>query len=189
MHKITKILLNNGKMLLQSRMPDKGLAKLAHNALQHELYYALAPAGTTLERAESILEGGLTSWQDTLPELIKTFKQIADRYPSSSICVQMLVAEPNDFPFNEDFEISSRPYRLIIDDIVYMSAPTSDLSTERLYEFINYDIGLGAAIILLDRPFTKEWLTLESREKENSILSISYDIYDGESFVYLIQGQ
>lgn len=185
MHKVTKILLDDAKIFLKERSPDNGLAALAHESLQDKPCYALAPEGTKQSRAESLLEGGLTSWHDTLPELIEIFKIITDQYPNSFICVQMLVAGPNDFPRNEGFEISSRPYRSIVDGIVYISAPTTDISPERLYEFINYDIGFKTAIILLDRPLTEEWFSLKPNEKKDSILAISYDVYDGESFLYL----
>ena len=185
MHKIKKILLSSAKKYLQDRVPDKGLAKLAHQALKDKPCYALVPEGTTPGRAESLLEGGLTSWQDTLPALIEILKREAEEHSNSFLCVQMLVAGPKDFPYGEDFEVSSRPHRLIIDGVVYLSMPISDMNAKYLSEFINYDIGFGTAIILLDSPLTDEWLMLASSEKENSILSISYDIYDGESFLLL----
>lgn len=188
MRNIVEIEIGKIEHFLEGRKPDGGAGLTAYESCVNRPFAALAPVGTTDNRARSLYEGGLTEWDETLPALLRSFDRISSKYDDPHLCVPMIFAKEKDFPAGEDFEVESRPYRSTIDEITYVSAPLRTVDDRLFYAFINFDIGFDKVIILLNCQFSENWFKLSKLEKEESILSVAFDIYDGESFTFSSSG-
>ncbi|WDI31158.1 hypothetical protein PUV54_14500 [Hyphococcus flavus] len=180
------VIVDNAKEYIAGRKPENGAGLLAHQLLHEKPFRALVPLNTSQERSESLRQGVLTGWDDTVPALLRVFNAISNGNEECFVCAQMLIATEKDFPEGEDFEIKSRPYRFTKDGVTYVSAPLADMNSELLCGFVKYDIGFDVLLILFDRPFQLSWFDLDRHQRQASILAIAYDTYDGESFIYSV---
>ena len=184
MCKIKSINVDGAKEYIDERKPKNGAGLFAYQLFRDQSFRALVPLNTAQERSELLRQGELTGWNDTTPALLRTFNAISSGLKESFVGIQMLQATAKEFPEGEDFEIESRPYRFVRDGVVYVSAPLAATSSDLLQSFINLDIGFDTIVLLFDRPFQASWFDLDEHEKQESILAIAYDAYDGESFIY-----